>query len=67
VELPGARASFGGWGLGGGLEDGAKTVEEDDEDDPLDWDQAQVSRGLCISVSVLKFSSSRLSLNEWSG
>lgn len=34
-----ARAS-GGWGLGGGMEEQAKP-EEDDEDEALDWDQAQ--------------------------
>lgn len=37
-----ARASVGGWGLGGGNEDSGKTVEEEDEDETLDWDQAQV-------------------------
>lgn len=42
LESSAARASVGGWGLGGGNEDSAKVVEEDD-DDPLDWDQAQVS------------------------
>lgn len=35
------RASVGGWGLGAGHEDAPKTAEEEDEDEPLDWDQAQ--------------------------
>ncbi|PSR72172.1 hypothetical protein PHLCEN_2v11964 [Hermanssonia centrifuga] len=35
----GARASMGGWGLGVGAEE--KKVEEDDEEENLDWDQAQ--------------------------
>jgi hypothetical protein len=45
----GARASVGGWGLGGegGGEDAGKaTIEEDeydvDDDEPLTWDEAQV-------------------------
>lgn len=36
-----ARASVGGWGLGAGHEDTARTAEEEEEDEPLDWDQAQ--------------------------
>jgi hypothetical protein len=43
VEPPGARASVGGWGLGVGIEDSGKATEEDDEDETLDWDQAQVN------------------------
>jgi len=35
------RASVGGWGLGAGHEDAPKTAEEEEEDEPLDWDQAQ--------------------------
>jgi len=35
------RASVGGWGLGTWNEEG-KYKEEDDEDEQLDWDQAQV-------------------------
>lgn len=45
----GARASMGGWGLGLGREE--KPTEEDDEDETLDWDQAQVS---CRSGRQLK-------------
>ncbi|KAG1810808.1 HbrB-like-domain-containing protein [Suillus variegatus] len=33
----------GGWGLGAGNEDIIRPVEEDDDDDALDWAQAQVS------------------------
>jgi hypothetical protein len=36
-----ARASVGGWGLGAGHEDAPKTAEEEEDDEPLDWDQAQ--------------------------
>jgi hypothetical protein len=32
----------GGWGLGAGHEDIGKPAEEEEEDEPLDWDQAQV-------------------------
>ncbi len=42
----GARASMGGWGLGVGAEE--KKVEEDDEEENLDWDQAQVCLGPLI-------------------
>jgi hypothetical protein len=42
VESSGARASVGGWGLGAGHEDIGKPAEEEEEDEPLDWDQAQV-------------------------
>lgn len=34
--------SLGGWGLGGGQEDSGKMPEEDEEDEAMDWDQAQV-------------------------
>jgi hypothetical protein len=42
VGSPGARASVCGRGLGGGIKDSGKATEEDDEDETLDWDQAQV-------------------------
>lgn len=42
MESSAARASVGGWGLGVGIEDSSKGNEEDDEDETLDWDQAQV-------------------------
>ena len=57
----GARASVGGWGLGGGGPDedsgaednGKATVEEDqyteEDDEPLTWDEAQV----CIFILAL--------------
>ncbi|KAF9007987.1 HbrB-like-domain-containing protein [Cyathus striatus] len=35
-----ARASVGGWGLGEGHE--PKVVDDEEEDEPLTWDQAQV-------------------------
>jgi len=41
IVIAGARGSVGGWGLGGGAEDSGKGTEEDDEDETLDWDQAQ--------------------------
>ena len=37
---PGVRGSVGGWGLGAGQED--TVTKEEEEDEPLDWDQAQV-------------------------
>ncbi|PPQ89541.1 hypothetical protein CVT25_012213 [Psilocybe cyanescens] len=40
IEPSAARASTGGWGLGAGNEEPAKLGEEE-EDEPLDWDQAQ--------------------------
>jgi hypothetical protein len=52
-ESAAARASVGGWGLGGGHEDSGKTAEEDEEDEPLDWDQAQV----CLLSSAYLLSS----------
>ncbi|TFK44576.1 HbrB-like-domain-containing protein [Crucibulum laeve] len=39
VESSAARASTGGWGLGAGHE--PKTAEDEEEDEPLSWDQAQ--------------------------
>lgn len=39
-EVLDTQASFGGWGLGAGQEDIGKMGEEE-EDEPLDWDQAQ--------------------------
>lgn len=33
----------GGWGLGAGNEEVVRPGEEDDDDEALDWDQAQVS------------------------
>jgi hypothetical protein len=53
VESAAARASVGGWGLGAGHEDIGKAVEEEEEDEPLDWDQAQV----CSGCSEMKFTS----------
>ncbi|KII92235.1 hypothetical protein PLICRDRAFT_50655 [Plicaturopsis crispa FD-325 SS-3] len=41
IEGPGHRVSVGGWGLGAGNEDVGRAPEEDDDDDALDWDQAQ--------------------------
>jgi len=40
-ESSAARASVGGWGLGAGHEDIVKMADEEEEDEPLDWDQAQ--------------------------
>ena len=44
----GARASVGGWGLGEGEDGGKATAEEEryqveDDDEPITWDEAQVS------------------------
>ncbi|KDR75396.1 hypothetical protein GALMADRAFT_249446 [Galerina marginata CBS 339.88] len=41
LEPSGTRASSGGWGLGAGNVENGKLAEEDEEDEPLDWDQAQ--------------------------
>ncbi|RDB24719.1 Target of rapamycin complex 2 subunit bit61 [Hypsizygus marmoreus] len=41
LESNATRASVGGWGLGAGHEDVGKATEEEEEDEPLDWDQAQ--------------------------
>jgi hypothetical protein len=48
MENPGARASSGGWGLGEVHEDSVNSVEEDDEDEPWNWDEAQVCS--CLSL-----------------
>jgi hypothetical protein len=39
---PGARVTSGGWGLGAGNIENSKGAEDEEEDEPLDWDQAQV-------------------------
>ncbi|PBL02141.1 HbrB-domain-containing protein [Armillaria gallica] len=51
-ESSNARASVGGWGLGMGHEDSGKIEEEEDE--PLDWDQAQavVERMIGMNSSI---------------
>ncbi|GLB37246.1 putative hbrB-like [Lyophyllum shimeji] len=41
VEVSTTRASVGGWGLGAGHEDVSKTMEEEEDDEMLDWNQAQ--------------------------
>lgn len=41
-ESAAARASVGGWGLGAGHEDIVKMADEEEDDEHLDWDQAQV-------------------------
>ncbi|KAF8629174.1 hypothetical protein AX17_005759 [Amanita inopinata Kibby_2008] len=53
VESGAGRASVGGWGLGEGHVDAVKTVDEE-EDEPLDWDQAQaiVERMVGITTPV---------------
>ncbi|KAF8972942.1 HbrB-like-domain-containing protein [Flammula alnicola] len=38
---PGARVTSGGWGLGAGNVENSKGGEDEEEDEPLDWDQAQ--------------------------
>lgn len=43
LEPQGNRLTSGGWGLGAGNVESVKTVEDEDED-VLDWDQAQVSQ-----------------------
>lgn len=44
------RASVGGWGLGVGREENGKPADDEEEDEPLDWDQAQV----CWSVLAIE-------------
>ncbi|KAF5385991.1 hypothetical protein D9615_002415 [Tricholomella constricta] len=41
LDTSAARASVGGWGLGAGHEDVSKTLDEEEEDEMLDWNQAQ--------------------------
>jgi hypothetical protein len=42
IEPTGTRANSGGWGLGAGNVENIKPgEEEEEEDEPLDWDQAQ--------------------------
>ena len=53
VESSAARASVGGWGLGAGHEDIDRPAEEEEEDEPLDWDQAQVGLHCCDIVPNL--------------
>lgn len=51
IELVADRGSIGGWGLGGGHEEKTRLGQEEDEDEPpSDWDQAQV----CL-IDMLKF------------
>ncbi|KAF9484479.1 HbrB-domain-containing protein [Pholiota conissans] len=38
---PGTRVTSGGWGLGAGNVENSKGVEDEEEDEPMDWDQAQ--------------------------
>lgn len=60
------RASVGGWGLGGGNVDNSKAADEEEEDEPLDWDQAQVSL-LSSQLSIISFTEGhRQSWNVWS-
>ena len=43
IELVADRGSIGGWGLGGGHEENTRLGQEEEEDEPpSDWDQAQV-------------------------
>ena len=43
IELVADRGSIGGWGLGGGHEEMTRLgQEEEDDEPPSDWDQAQV-------------------------
>ncbi|KAF8070291.1 HbrB-like-domain-containing protein [Lyophyllum atratum] len=41
LDTTATRASVGGWGLGAGHEDVSKTAEEEEEEELLDWNQAQ--------------------------
>ena len=51
IELVAERGSMGGgWGLGGGYEEKARLGQEEEDEPPSDWDQAQV----CLS-DMLKF------------
>lgn len=42
----------GGWGLGAGNEEVVRPVEEDDDDEALDWDQAQVSERYLAEATI---------------
>ena len=43
IELVADRGSMGGWGLGGGHDEKTRIGHEEEEDEPpSDWDQAQV-------------------------
>ena len=53
MESPGPRASFGGWGLGEGHEENCKAVEEDDEDETLNWDEAQVCQHVLLQIKYI--------------
>lgn len=64
LDSSAARASVGGWGLGAGHEDVGKAAEEDEEDEPLDWDQAQVCGKVDQHVQVVELSF-RLWWNAW--
>lgn len=42
----------GGWGLGAGNEEVVRPVEEDDDDEALDWDQVQVSESYLVRTII---------------
>jgi hypothetical protein len=56
IELVADRGSIGGWGLGGGQEEKTRLGQEEEEDEPpCDWDQAQVC--LIDMLKICKYSS----------
>jgi hypothetical protein len=50
ISEVGARASMGGWGLGEGGEEAGRTGEEEEEEG-LDWDQAQAMVERMIGIT----------------
>lgn len=44
----------GGWGLGAGNEDIIRPVEEDDDDEALDWDQAQAAVEKMVGIKPVE-------------
>ena len=63
IELVADRGSIGGWGLGGGHEEKTRLGQEEEEDEPpSDWDQAQVC--LIDILNLLNFSSNSTAVVE---
>ena len=62
---PEARASIGGWGLGGGYE--SVRIREEDDEDEGNWDDAQVIGFLILKSGTRSLTLNRRWLNAWSG
>ncbi|PPQ64995.1 hypothetical protein CVT26_015704 [Gymnopilus dilepis] len=54
IEPSGPRTSSGGWGLGAGNVENGKLTEEEEEDEPLDWDQAQAVVERMVGMNTRK-------------